>query len=669
MWYERGLVAVVAVVVSFGSWGVLLAVIGHLRLAFVVPTGAVTAAVLVLLAWPRWVADKAARFGRPAAVMVVIAVAIFVWNAVHSGQYVSIDRDPGVYAATAKWLEHNGSLEVSAGDVWLSKGSEFNWASSGMYPEGLRANFLEFQFSHLAPTLFALAGSVFGDRALFATPALLGSLGLCAVYATGCRLVDRPWIVLAAVTALGLSLPQISVSRDTYSETSAQLMLWSGLWLLMVAFERRRIGVAVLAGLAIGGTLLARADALVYFLLLPVAAVLAILTATAAARRFLIRMSVVVLLTAGALATLGLIDLQVRSTGYFTALNRQFSLLVLAGVAGLVAAFVFAAIWTRRPKLGEIYGRWRSRLATAVAACGVLGFVVVWAVRPAFLNSHIPLANGTTATAQAAEGLPVDGTLSYAGQSMTWITWYLGGVTVVFAIVGFGVLLHRLVMATQPAAILLLAVAGAGCALYVLTPQITPTQIWAMRRYVPAALPFLYLAAAVAVTALAALLPRIGLSTVWGRLVPITAVIGIVGFPLGVTVPVANYRTQLGYLNVVDKLCTTIGPDAAVMIATKDRLDLTMTQTVRSYCQVPAAWLVKPVTSARADALAVQWKSQGRRLWVIGSSAAAVSKSVPGVTPALVGAVSNDRHLEETVSRPPEAYTEQTLTIWAAPVD
>ena len=310
------MVVAIAVVLSLGTWGVLLAVIGHYKAQLAIPLGLVTAAVLALLAWPRRSAasDVQASNG-PRSGMLVVAAGSFVFNGLHSGQFVVITRDPGIYAAAAKWLQHDGSLEVSAGDVWLSKGSGlFNWASSGMYPEGLHNNFLEFQFSHFAPSLFAMAGSVFGDRGLFAMPALLGALGLCAVYSAGCRLVGRPWLVLAAVAGLAVSLPQISVSRDTYSETSAQFLLWSGLWLLLVAFERRKLGVALLAGLAIGGTLLARVDALVYFIPLPAAAIAAYIASGAEIRRFLVKMYANRLAAAAALAVLAVIDLDVRST-------------------------------------------------------------------------------------------------------------------------------------------------------------------------------------------------------------------------------------------------------------------------------------------------------------------------------------------------------------------
>ncbi len=198
----------------------------------------------------------------------------------------------------------------------------------------------------------------------------------------------------------------------------------------------------------------------------------------------------------------------------------------------------------------------------------------------------------------------MDATRLYSEQTMTWVTWYLGGITIVLAIVGVGLLLQRLVARPDAAVVLVLTEAGAGTALYLLSPQITPTQIWAMRRYVPAALPFLFLAAAFATASVVAVLPRLGLGRPWNRIIPVAAAVGIFAFPLGVTLPVANYRTQVGFLGVVDNLCATVGPDAAVMVAAKDSLDPEHHPDRSQLLSGPGyAWMIKPITAARVSSL------------------------------------------------------------------
>ena len=158
-----------------------------------------------------------------------------------------------------KWIATHGNLEVPTGLEWTSKSANVTVVYEGSYGAG--ANDTEFQFDHLTPVSLAEADNLGGDRLMFRVPALIGALALCAVFAVGCRLVRRPWLVLAAVTGLAVSLPQLNVSRDTFSEPAVQLLLWAGIFLLLIAYEHARPGVALLAGAALAGTMMSRIDA------------------------------------------------------------------------------------------------------------------------------------------------------------------------------------------------------------------------------------------------------------------------------------------------------------------------------------------------------------------------------------------------------------------------
>jgi hypothetical protein len=251
---------------------------------------------------------------------------------------------------------------------------------------------------------------------------------------------------------------------------------------------------------------------------------------------------------------------------------------------------------------------------------------------------------------------------------MNWMAWYLGPVALGFAIVGIGLLLSRLICRPTPAIALLLTVAGIGTALYLWTPQITPSQIWAMRRYVPAALPFLVLASAFAIDVGLTMLPRLGLSRTWTRMIPIAAVVAVLAFPLGVVVPVRNFESQAGFLDVVDKTCESVGPNAAVIFVPDDRFRLTMPQTMRSYCGVPATQLTQAISAQRLKTLAGSWRAEGRTLWVLGSTPGVIAKSAPGLRPTLVATAVNTHQLNETLSRPPATYRTEKLQVYAAKV-
>ena len=668
LWFERGLVIALCGVVSLGSFGLLMAFFGHFSAPLVFSVAAVMTVVLSLLAWPRRsTSPGTTRIATlPALGMIVVALGFLTWNGVYDGHYVMIDRDPGVYAAAGKWIAANGSLEVPAGAQWVSKGTEFNWASAGMYPEGNGR--LEFQFNHMAPVLFAEANDVGGDRAMFAMPALLGALGLCALFAAGCRLVRRPWLVLAAVTGLAVSMPMMFVARDTYSETSAMFLLWSGLWLLLTAYERRRLGMAFVGGATIAATLLSRVDALVYLIPLPfLAAMVFVAARTSVERRFLWRMYVLVALAAAPMIALGTVDLMYRATGYYAALGSQVSMLRLGFLLSAVAGVVLVVIWPRLPALQQWAGGRRDRVAMVAGGVAAIGLLLAWAIRPAIQHTH-GVVNATVSGRQQVEGLPIDATRTYNEQTMTWMSWYLGPIALALAVIGIGLLVWRFVRAPEPAVAMLLMVAGIGTALYLFTAQITPTQIWAMRRYVPAALPFLALSAAYAVDTGTTLLPRFGVKRVWTRVLPAVCAVAVIAFPLGTVAPVRDFQSQAGFITVVDKTCARVGSNAAVILVPDDILRLTMPQTIRSYCGVPATQLRVAVTAERLRAIAASWKQQGRTLWVIGSSPALIDKSAPGLTPALVAAAANNLELDETLSHAPTSYRTERLTVYAAQV-
>ena len=88
----------------------------------------------------------------------------------------------------------------------------------------------------------AEAENIGGDRLMFRVSALLGPIGLLAMYAVGCRLIRRPWLVLLAVTGVAVSLPELYVSRDPFSEAATQVLLFGGVWLMMRAWETRSRG-------------------------------------------------------------------------------------------------------------------------------------------------------------------------------------------------------------------------------------------------------------------------------------------------------------------------------------------------------------------------------------------------------------------------------------------
>jgi len=676
LWFERGLVVATTGVLSFGGIGLLLAVVGQYSMLSAFAGGTALTVLASILAWPRrgeqstrdHIVSRGVRY--PAIGMCIMALGFAIWNGADAGHHVAIGRDPGVYAVTGKWIATHGNLEVPTDPQWATKAGGVSVVLPGTYLED--GNRLEFQFNHLMPVLLAEAENLGGDGLLFRVPAVLGALALCAVYAAGCRFVRRPWLVLAAVGALALSLPQLNVSRDTYSEPSVELLLWSGLWLTLVAYQRRRLGMALVAGAVLGGTLLSRVDALVYLIPLPMVAALVLLAARSRAeQRQLRRLHLAVLIGVVPVALLGTLDVIERSGKYYTDLLPQIQQLRLAMAASVLVGFVLLVVWPRvAPRAAGLTG-WvaahRQGLSVATAVSLVLGLLAAWGLRPDAMQGRstlVPLVGGL----QRQAGLPVDPMRTYGEYSISWISWYLGPIAVTLAIIGIAVVAARMWQRIDPDKGLILSAAGLGSALYVWKPLIVPDQIWAMRRFVPATLPLMVLLAAVGIAALGRVVATSAAGSGWERPVIVVGAAGILMFPLGITYPVARFEPQAAILTVVQAACKTVGPRGAILFAADDPAGLLLPTAVRNWCDAPVAVLERPQSDAEIQQLARSWQASGRTLWVVGSTADKISASAPGVEAVLVASATSSRELEMTIQRAPQSYTRSVMTLYAGSV-
>jgi hypothetical protein len=602
--------------------------------------------------------------------MCVIAVAFAGWNARYAGHHVAIGRDPGVYAVTGKWIATHGNLQVHTGLEWSSKSSDVTAVYGGSYAQG--PDITEFQFDHLTPVLLALGDNIGGDSLMFRVPALVGALALCAIYAVGCRIARRPWMVVAAVAALAVSLPELNVVRDTFSEPAVELLLWSGLWLLILAYEKGRLGVALLAGAALAGTSMSRIDAPIYLIPLPLLAALTWLSVKSVAERgWLVRMYGVFLLGAVPVAVLGTIDVQDRAGRYYDDLHQEVHQLQVGLEVSIILGLAAIAVWPLvRSRLTGIRG-WmgahRDPIGTACGLVVVLGMIGTWAIRPAVMHAHtspVPLVGGL----QALEGLAVDPTRSYAEQSVVWLGWYLGPITIALATLAAAVMLSRIVRKPDAGYVLVLAVGGMGTALYLWHPSIVPDQIWASRRFVPAAMPLFALLAAAAVGMIAdCWSTRTGRVTAAVPILTAGAAV-LIAFPLAVTIPVRNFQPESGYLAGINTACQATGPQVALLTAPNDFLSQELVGALRSWCGVPVATMTHPFSAAQIQKLATEWSSQGRTLWVIGSTPAAVTGAGPGLSTVLLSRLTSPNELEATLSRPPQRYAPSVGTIYGVPV-
>ena len=205
VWFDYLVLVGCSAVLCFGGFGLLLAVTGHFSAppAFLLgAAGTVACTVLGRPARRSASGRPGVRVTAPAAGLCLMAAAVAAWNAIYVGHDVAVATDPGVYTTAGRWLASHQSLIVPAGAPWAGKGP-INWASPGMYPQPNGT--VQFQFAHLLPVLMAEGHKLGGDFLMFRVPALLDAIALGAIYATGCRLIRRPWRRLVAVTAGGVA--------------------------------------------------------------------------------------------------------------------------------------------------------------------------------------------------------------------------------------------------------------------------------------------------------------------------------------------------------------------------------------------------------------------------------------------------------------------------------
>ena len=202
------------------------------------------------------VAPRAAHVAASCALL--IAVLFTAWAAWAPSHHVLINRDPGSYATTARWLARDGGLEAPARVGGLQDEQLLRADGYAVYDVG--GGRVEFQFTHLSSVALAAAYDVGGPGAMFRTPAAVSGLGLLAVYAVAARAARRRFVALAAPALLAVSLPVVFVARDTYSEPFAFALLWSALAAALLAADRDGPWGWVLSGLLGGAALAARPD-------------------------------------------------------------------------------------------------------------------------------------------------------------------------------------------------------------------------------------------------------------------------------------------------------------------------------------------------------------------------------------------------------------------------
>ena len=652
------LVPAVAAVAS-GLAGLALALAGVYRPSIAFSLGAGFAVVLLLLARSALrvpgrrdlVANACAFAG------IAICVAIGTWNVVDSGEHVLINRDPGVYANAGRWIASHGTLRVPPVARDVAEVDGVSQHSFGVYVGD--DGHLEFQFAHLFPVLLAEAHRLGGDQLMFAVPAVLSTAALLAFFVLVWRFTRVPWVALVATPALGLTLPQVAFSRDTYSEIPTQLFAFTVAWLLMERTAVRDVRTMLLAGVLAGSIQAVRIDALVLLVGLPVAFAVWWLTADGKWRPAVRRG--VSAFAGGASLGLGLgwADLVLRSGDYFRDLSGELRALVLAGAGSTAVAAAIVAFGQRMPtSLAKA-----ARLTAGVAPWIVLSLgTFAWLLRPRLEEIH-GAPSAFIEGLQRAEGVPPDGTLQYYDHSLDWMAWYHGRVGVALAIVGAALVTRRLFAARALCLLAPLALLAPASALYLWRAQAFQDHLWVMRRLLVGAMP-LFVVCAAAVLAWLARRERAG------RILAVAAAALLVGAPLSSLRGVARMSEQPGYTRAIEEACGAFGPRAAVAVIEGDGLlHEWIPQTLRSWCGADVVVLRGKVDADVVRAVGRAWGEDGRSTWLVADTPETLLAAAPGARVSVTKTIVNERELERTLTRRPSRYVRTEFAFSFAPYE
>jgi hypothetical protein len=655
---------------SLGSVGLLLAVNGWYRPALAFPIGIAVWIGLLALVSPLFrsssvVVGAATREAKAcAAIGIVAIVAISAWNMGHASTHVLIDRDGGSYANTGRWIARDGSLTVKPRVGPFAQEPTVGFDSQAVYaePDGN----LQFQFAHFLPVVLAESYAIAGDTGLFHTPELLSGIAMLAFFVLAWRLIHRPLYALAAMLALSLTLPQVSFARDSYSEIPSQILLFTGMWLLVTPRVLPRWRLALGAGLFLGALETTRIDAVVFLVGVPVIAAVAWLRSDAEDRRSTLWS--IAAFVAGIVPgmLLGFIDLMRHSGGYWGVLRGSVGQLVEATAASLVACVILVAIWRYVfPFVRRL--PWNALSSIAAVLVAFTGFAV-WALRPRLqhLHGNSPAVVGL----QKADHLAIDATRLYYERSMTWMAWYLGPLTVAFAIIGAALLVRALLRGRELHTIGALSVLVPGSLLYLYMAKAVPDHVWVTRRFLVAAMPLLLLLA----LGLAARMSSARSAGGWGRASRVGAIvvaITAVAFPVYTVIPVRAMAEETGYLALVHRTCDAIGPDAAVIVleaARTDQVDDKYPQAIRGWCGAEVGVTRGEASPDALHRLARSWDAAGKKLFVLSSSLEDLYRVLPDAQVKAELRARNDKLLEPTLSHRPGSYRTQEFAIVVAGV-
>lgn len=431
----------------------------------------------------------APAYGRHDLIGVALVLGAYLW-AFPPMDTALFASDSSVYLTTGIHVAEHGSLVVDDPTIaLLSPAQRARWfppyrpnsgtppflrVGGGLLLSDLQSGLVLPAFQPLLSVWAAVFYALGGDGALAGPTPYFGALFLWAFASFAAHLAGG-WTAIVALGLLTSLVPQYWYSRFLMPEIPSQYFLWAGLWTAALSSSSRGTHLGALAGLAIGVAGLMRLDVLVH-----VAAGLALWKAIVPWRAW----------PAGP----GFVPALAAMTAYAGFHQILFPTHYAAEIAPRVLVVLDA--------LRLLHAL--DRRSGALAVCALVGWIAVCTLRN---SSERAVLLGRTfrvfaALVFAAYAFAIVATASPdVATNLAWLKIYAGWPLMVVALVGGGYWFRGTRNPAEQFTLLFAAVAVAQLFFY---PPVSPQPLWAIRRMLRIALPFMAIAAALALTRIAA---------------------------------------------------------------------------------------------------------------------------------------------------------------------
>jgi hypothetical protein len=270
---DEALFLAFSVSVGISAWlGLLLAELGRFSLTHAGALLAAFSGLLAFLGRRRLGLPFARPVAWPALLPGVAIAALAVFLDARPSQYVVGGRDPGAYAASMALIGRTGGILYTDAtvasiprqdvEVFFRNPDRQDFSFSrfmGFDLERPETGRVVPQFFHLFPAFGAYLFQAMGAKGALATPPLLAVLATLAVFFASRRLFGPPVALLATLLLAG-NVVQVWFARYPVSEPFSQLLLFLGLLGIAHWEERGSPAFAAVAGAALGLSLLLRVD-------------------------------------------------------------------------------------------------------------------------------------------------------------------------------------------------------------------------------------------------------------------------------------------------------------------------------------------------------------------------------------------------------------------------